>query len=389
MAVVSPLILFLGFSCLSAAVLYAILNCVAQLVWRLPKGAQAGRHLPPVTILKPLCGAEPGLYEDLRSFCRQDYPQYQIVFGIRDDNDPACAVARQLAAEFPGLPITVVVKPQTYGCNLKVSNLINMLPHAEHEILVMADSDGLVGPTYLRTVVPSLLDRRVGLVTCIYRGMPTPGIWSRIGAMYINDWYVPSILLAWLFGYQGYVSGQTVCIRQETLRALGGLATLANHLADDNRLGMLVRRLGLKIRLSRYVVTGEHHEPSLGGVVRHELRWMHTLRVLRPRSFRWLFLTFSMPLGVAGLALMLAVGPTPAQWAMERDLFVTTLILRLFGHLAHRVPGRRHVLADVWLLPVRDVLLCWVWLRCFFISTVTWRGRDFNVDSEGVMHRVS
>ena len=142
-------------------------------------------------------------------------------------------------------------------------------------------------------------------------------------------------------------------------------------------------------RFSRYVATGEHHEPSLNCVVRHELRCMHTLRVLRPRSFRWLFLTFSMPLGVVGMVLMLAVGPTPAQCVMERDLFVTTLILRLFGHLAHRVPGRRHVLADGWLLPVRDVLLCWVWLRCFFISTVTWRGRDFNVDSEGIMHRVS
>jgi len=276
-----------------------------------------------------------------------------------------------------------------HGSNLKVSNLINMLPHARHDVLVMADSDVFVEPGYLRAVAPPLRDPRVGLVTCIYRGMPTPGIWSRIGAMYVNDWYVPSILLAWLFGHQGYVSGQTVCIRRDTLLALGGLATLTDHLADDNRLGTLVRRLGLRIELSRFVVTGEHHEPSLNAVNCHEIRWMSTLRVLRPHSFRWLFLTFSLPLAFAGMCIIIAACPTPAQMSVTRDLFAVTLMLRLMMHVAQRLPWNRKVLGDLWLLPARDLLLCWVWLRCFFTSTVTWRGRDFNIDSDGFMHQVS
>ncbi len=387
--VIASLATALGFACLTAAAAYSALHCIALLVWRVPRAAQPGIDLPPVTILKPLCGAEPGLYEDLRSFCRQDYPHYQIVFGIRDEADPACAVARQLALEFPSLPIAVVVDSKLHGSNCKISNLINMLAHATHDLLVMADSDACVGSNYLRVVTSPLCDARVGLVTCIYRGMPTPGIWSRLGAMYINEWYVPSILLAWLFGHQGYVSGQTICIRRETLNALGGLPMLADHLADDYRLGALVRGLGLKIQLSRYVVGVEHHEPTLDSITRHEVRWMSTLRVLKPNSFRWLFLTFTMPLGVFGLVLIAAIAAPPALTLAARTLFAVIAILRIMVHLGPRVPARASLFADLWLLPVRDLLLCWVWLRAFFTSTVTWRGNVFNVDRDGVMHRLS
>ena len=386
MSVVQPLVALAGFLCLAASAVYSALNLLAMLVWRLTRRADARVELPPVTILKPLCGAEPGLYEDLRSFCRQKYPEYQVIFGIRDETDPAALVANQLAAEFPELGITVVVDSQLHGSNWKVSNLINMLPHARHDLLVMADSDACVGSNYLKTVTAPLRDRRVGLVTCIYRGAPTGGVWSRLGAMYINEWYVPSILLAWLFGHQGYVSGQTVSMRRDTLHAIGGLAALANHLADDYRLGALVREQGLKIVLSPYIVTGEHHEPSLDSVTRHEVRWMRTLRVLRPRSFRWLFLTFSLPLGIVG---MLLASMQPAAAVAAWSLLMTSAVLRLLLHLMHRLRGERPLLADLWLVPVRDLLICWVWLQCFFTSRITWRGNDFNVDSDGVMHRLS
>jgi len=378
--------MILGFASLGIAAGYAVLTVVAVLVWRLPKNPKKSSTLPPVTILKPLCGAEPGLYEHLRSFCAQDYPQFEIIFGVRDSGDPACSVVARLAAEFPRLPIKLVINPQLHGSNCKTSNLINMLPYARHDVLAMADSDASVGPDHLARVTAPLQDPEVGLVTCIYRGIPTRCLWSRLGAMYINEWYVPSVLLTWLFGYQGYVSGQTMCVRRDTLQAIGGLEAIANHIADDYRLGELVRGLGLRIVLSSYVIEGEHHEPNFASLIRHELRWMRTIRVLRPRSFGGIFLTFSLPLATLGIVLASA---EPSHWTAAEALFSTTVIARLVLHFVHRLRGNRPILADLLLLPVRDLLICWVWFRSFFTSRVTWRGTEFDVDPDGVMHRLS
>jgi ceramide glucosyltransferase len=375
-----------GFVSLTLAASYAVLTVVAVLAWRLRRGAQSSCSRPPVTVLKPLCGAEPGLHEHLRSFCRQNYPEFQIVFGVRDAGDPACAVVKRLAAEFPSVPIELVINPQLHGTNLKISNLINMLPYARHDILAMADSDAFVGPDYLAAVTAPLLNHDVGLVTCIYRGTPTKGIWSRLGAMYINEWYVPSVLLAWLFGHQGYVSGQTVCMRRDTLRDIGGLPVLSDHLADDHRLGELVGKLGLRIVLSPYVVDGEHHEPDFNALTRHELRWMRTLRVLRPRSFRMIFLTFSLPLAVFGI---IAAGAGSSLSKTAWVLFGITALARLVLHFVHRLRDDRAAVSDLWLLPARDLLICWVWCRSFFTSHVTWRGNEFAVGADGVMRPLS
>ena len=383
---IQAVVTVVGYVCLGLAAGYSLVTVVAVLAWRLQRRPSKARSMPPVTVLKPLCGAEPGLLEHLRSFCRQDYPEFQIVFGVRDAGDPACAVVKRLAAEFPSVPIELVINPQLHGTNLKISNLINMLPYARHDILAMADSDAFVGSDYLATVTAPLLDHDVGLVTCIYRGTPTGGIWSRLGAMYINEWYVPSVLLAWLFGYEGYVSGQTVCLRRDTLDALGGLRVLENHLADDHRLGELVRGLGLRIVLSPYVVDGEHHEPTFRSLTRHELRWMRTIHVLRPRSFRLIFITFSFPLAVLGLIAALSESSFAAAACV---LFGISLLARLVLHFVHRLRDDRALASDLWLPPVRDVLICWVWCRSFFTSHVTWRGNEFDVGSDGVMRPLS
>jgi len=383
---IQAVVTVVGFVCLGLAAGYSLVTVVAVLAWRMQRRPSKARSMPPITVLKPLCGAEPGLLEHLRSFCRQDYPEFQIVFGVRDAGDPACALVKRLAAEFPSVPIELVINPQLHGTNLKISNLVNMLPYARHDILAMADSDAFVGSDYLATVTAPLLDQDVGLVTCIYRGAPTGGIWSRLGAMYINEWYVPSVLLAWLFGYEGYVSGQTVCLRRDTLDALGGLRVMANHLADDHRLGELVRGLGLRIVLSPYVVDGEHHEPTFRSLTRHELRWMRTIHVLRPRSFRLIFITFSFPLAVLGLIAALSESPFSAAACV---LFGISLLARLVLHFVHRLRDDRALVSDLWLLPVRDVLICWVWCRSFFTSHVTWRGKEFDVGSDGVMRPLS
>jgi ceramide glucosyltransferase len=194
------------------------------------------------------------------------------------------------------------------------------------------------------------------------------------------------VLLTRLFGYQGYASGQTLCLRRDTLRAIGGLVSIANHLADDYRLGELIRSLGLRIVLSANQVMATHHEPDLASLTSHEVRWMRTIRALRPRSFRMMFLTFSLPLAILGIALTAGdAGLSPSSWT----LFAVTALARLGLHFAHRLRGERPLLSDFWLLPVRDLLICWVWCLSFFTSRITWRGIEFDVDADGVMHRPS
>jgi ceramide glucosyltransferase len=382
---IHPLMGIIGFASLVCAAGYALLALLAVLVWSTRRAPTTALQLPAVTVLKPLCGAEPGLYEYLRSYCQQDYPQFQLVFGVRDPADPALTVVQRLVAEFPSLPIEVVANPQQHGSNGKVSNLINMLARARHDVLAMADSDTCVGPDFLRIVTAPLLDQNVGLVTCVYRDLPTKPIWSRLGAMYINEWYMPSVLLAWLFGYQGYVSGQGLCMRRATLQAIGGLTAIANHLADDYRLGELVRGLKLRIVLSPYLITAQHHEPTLDSLTRHELRWMRTIRVLRPRSFRMIFLSFSIPLALVGI-LLCAQAPTLAPLAWT--LFWSAVLARLALHFVHRLRGNRPLLSDFLLLPARELLICWVWWQSFFSSRITWRGSEFDVGADGVMRRL-
>jgi ceramide glucosyltransferase len=376
----------IGLAQLFFAAAYVILALVAALVWQLRRVPPAVSGLPPISVLKPLCGDEPYLYENLRSFCLQRYPEFQIVFGVRDEHDPAVPVVQRLQAEFPRLPIDLIINPAQHGSNRKVSNLINMLAHARHDVLTMADSDVRVRPDYLAAVTAPLRDPKVGLVTCIFRDVPTPQVWSRLGAMYVNEWFMPSVLLAWLFGHAAYASGQTLCMRRDTLRAIGGLDTIANHLAEDHQLGELVRAQGQRIALSRYLLRTARSEPSFALLTRHELRWMRTLQVLRPRSFRLLFLSFSLPLALVG-GLLAAAEPAvaPLAWA----LVTTTVAARLALYLVHRLGGDRPLFSDLWLMPVRDILMCWIWLRSFFAARLNWCGNEFSVGSDGIMRKPS
>ena len=387
MSLAQLILAVVGYASLVIAAGYSIVVFTAVLTWRSytsrPRRNPAAQT--PVTILKPLCGDEPGLYEHLRSFCHQQYSQYQVVFGTLDAADPALAVVARLIQEFPQLPIDLVVNPQRHGTNNKSSNLINMLVKARHPVLVIADSDISVNPDYLASVTAPLEDAGVGLVTCLSHDAPTAGLWSRLGAMYVNEWYFPSVMFAWLFGYQDYASGQTLCLRRTTLEAIGGFGALADHLADDYQLGQLIRARGLRIVLSPYEVQAGHYEPDLASLTRHEVRWMRTLHIVRPWSFRMIFLTFSMVLALIGIALT-----TQAPWhAAAWTLFGVTVMARCGLHIVHRLHTVRPLLEDILLVPIRDVLLFWLWGQTLFSRRVTWRGSRFDVDTAGVMRRIA
>ena len=335
---------------------------------------------PPISILKPLCGAEQGLYEQLRSFCTQDYPAFQLVFGVRDPTDPALLTVRRLQEELPALDCCIVVDGTAHGCNAKVSNLLNMLPKARHGWLILADSDITVPCDYLARVVAPLADPGVGLVTCAYRGRASADLPSQLGAMFINDWFIPSVLLAQRFGARSFVSGATIALRAEVLAAVGGLGALADQLADDYRLGELVRRHGLRIVLSDLTVETSVREPSLAALCRHELRWLRTVQSAQPLGYACCFPSFPLPTALAGAAL---TGFTPVALSLLGITALTRLVLHYFIG-----GGTWFRWKQLGLLPLREALLAALWAWSFCRREIVWREQRYGIGQDGSLYRV-
>jgi ceramide glucosyltransferase len=241
--------------------------------------------LPPVTILKPLHGNEPRLEDALLSTCAQEYPEFQIVFGVQRPDDSALPVLDRLRARFPNRDIAVVVDPSRHGSNPKIGNLINMLPAAKHDLLMIADSDLHVAPDWLERVAAALEVPGTGLACTLYAGTPATGaLAERLAATQISHTFLPGALLARALGRQDCL-GATMALRRETLAAIGGLEALADHLADDNVLGRLVQAQGLKVVLADTVPATTVPEATFGALWRHELRWARTIRALAPGPF--------------------------------------------------------------------------------------------------------
>lgn len=342
--------------------------------------AQSGpATLPPVTVLKPLCGAERDLYECLRSFCDQAYPGFQIVCGVRDADDAAVTVVRTLQREFPGLDLQIAINPAQHGSSGKVSNLINMMPFARHDYLLVADSDVRVAPDYLAKVLPPLLDPAVGIVTCPYRGCPQGGPWSVLGSAFINEWFMPSVYVAALLGSRAFAFGATIAMRREVLARIGGFMAIADQLADDYRLGELTRRVGLRTVLSEVVVETLVDERRLGDLVRHELRWLRTIRAVRPLGYALSFVTFGLAPAALGSLLAAGATATPA-------LLAITALARLMLHFSVR--DARSAVRQLWVLPLADLLGFVLWCWGFVSRRVQWRHARYRVARDGSAHPI-
>jgi ceramide glucosyltransferase len=374
---------------LSAAALgYAVIAWGAVRLWRnsgarRALGGEAASQPRPgsVTVLKPLCGAEPGLDGSLRSLCEQDYAgPVQIVFGVQHPADPALAVLEGLKRDYPRLDLTVIADPTRHGASAKVSNLINMMRAARHDWLVLADSDVSVPPGYLRAVTAPLADPAVGIVTCPYHGLPRPGLWSSLGALFINDWFIPSVRVAALFGSRAFAFGATIALRRETLEAIGGFRAIADQLADDYRLGELTRRRGQRTVLSDVVVNTWVDERSFRQLAQHGLRWLRTIRVVRPAGYAFSAVTFSLPMAVLGCALADGTGVTLA-------LLAATVVLRLMLHSAtHAAAAHR---PPLWAIPLADLLGFALWCAAFMTREVQWRQGRYRVARDGSVQPIS
>jgi ceramide glucosyltransferase len=358
----------------AAAAAYMIAASVAVRMRLKPARCGGPETAPAVTILKPLCGAEHELYECLRSFCEQDYPRFQIVFGVSDGNDPAVEVVHRLKREFPSLDLELAVDRRQHGSSRKVSNLINMTPLARHDYLVVSDSDVRVGRDYLAQVVRPLADDGVGIVTCTYRGEPRSGLWSLLGSLFINEWFIPSVRVAAMSGSRAFAFGVTIAIRRQVLASIGGFAQIANQLADDYRLGELTRRRGLRTVLSEVVVETCVDERSFAELARHELRWLRTIRAVRPVGYSLSFITFGVP--VAALGWLLAGGGRAAL-----VLLAVTVLARIALHMGARRRGA--TTADLAALPLRDALSLALWAWGFVTRRVHWRDDCFLITRDG------
>ncbi|TAN06426.1 MAG: glycosyltransferase [Rhodanobacteraceae bacterium] len=360
----------LGIAIAAAACAYA---CVALLVtWKHSRrraARSAAEPCPhPVSVLKPLRGADPYLHENLRSFCLQSHPDYQLVFGVRDLDDPAVATVQQLHAEFPRLDMALAVSPCSHGSNPKVSNLINMLPFARHDWLVLADSDIRVPTDYLSRVTAPLAEPDTGIVTCLYRGIAEHGFWSWLGRMFIDDWFVPSVRLAYAFSPARFTFGSTIALRRDVLDAMGGFEVLRNALADDFWLGELVRRRQLHIVTSNVMVGTQVSERRLSSLWTRELRWLRTVRAIAPWGFSMTWVCFTSPLVVVGFVL--------APGLLTASLAALGLGARFLLHSIQSRAARAHLpWYEALLFPLRDGLLLLQWSIALTGWQVRWHGR--------------
>ena len=331
---------------------------------------------PSVTIMKPVCGADPGLYENLRSFCRQTYDgPLQIVIGAHRETDPAVAIARQVIADLPGVDVTLVIDGALAGSNYKICNVSNMMAVAKHEVLVIADSDMRVEPHYLDAIIGPLMQPGVGLVTCLYKGRPERGVASALGAAFINSGFLPSVLVGRWVGADTGCFGATMALRRSTLAEVGGFGALINQLADDYVLSRLVRDAGYQVVISPYVVENIVLEADMLALYRHELRWQRTVRSISPIGLAASVVNNPVPLAL--LSLPLSDFADGAWLALAAALAGREALIYTCSRIFGQVPLRAA------LVPIRDVLSLIVLVASFCGQRVTWRDQTFQVDQRG------
>jgi ceramide glucosyltransferase len=366
-----------------AGVAYSLLCLRAARSFRESHRKAPVEFTPPASVLKPVRGADPDAYENFRSHCLQDYPEFEILFGVADAADPAVSVIERLIADHPQRKIRLLVCPQTLGANRKVSSLIQMLAQARHSHLVIADSDIRVPPDYLRRVLSPLADPAVGMVTCLYRGVPAGTLGSLLESVTTALHFAPGVLAARLLdGGLRFALGSTIATSRAVLEKIGGLEPLVDYLADDYELGARTASAGLKVALSGLVV--DHYVPaySLRRFLEHQLRWARGMRQSRPAGYAGLFVTYLLAWMLAAAAA-LSISPQGAFFFSQAAAAVLTagiaFRLALAFSIGVRILGDRALWRRLWLFPLSDFLGLLVWIASYLGRQVTWRGEKFSL----------
>ncbi|WP_084366806.1 bacteriohopanetetrol glucosamine biosynthesis glycosyltransferase HpnI [Neokomagataea thailandica] len=330
------------------------------------------RAWPEVTLLKPLHGDEPLLRSALETLFTQDYPHFQIVFGLHSENDTARPVVESLCAQYPHVSVDIIIDATEHGPNRKVGNLINMYGHARHNIIVISDSDIHCDTTYLKHVVTSFDNPQTGLVTTLYAGRPGNGtVVQQIGSCQINHNFLPGVMMSRLLGRQDCL-GATMALRRETLSAIGGLESLVDHVADDAQLGRLIRKQGYDITIAPTLTHTTVAETSLRDLLLHELRWGRTVKNEEPVGYG--LSSIQLPLFWALAAVMFH---PKSRWTWL--LFLLSWCIRAIGSRTVDRATQTPLPTSIPLLPLRDWLSAGVMLASARGSRVAWRGRTVHI----------
>jgi ceramide glucosyltransferase len=341
-------------------------------------------HLPPVSVLKPVHGLEAQLKENIESFFQQNYPAYEVLFATDSANDPALEVVREVCARYPQIPSRVLVIEAVWP-NPVVQAFHSMAEAAAHEILVTTDSDVEVAPNYLREIVPPLLDRQVGMVTCVYRGKNVAGFFSGLTAIGMSVEMTAGVLVANLLEGMKFGLGPTTVVRKDSLESIGGYAALKDYMAYDFSIGNLIAKAGYKVALSGHVIDHVVNQKSFVRMWQNQLRWAQTTRYSRPKGHFGTGLIFSMPYGLLGLLAAALLG----HWGIGVLLLGLAVINRmveawLVGWMVVRDPRVRRA---PWLYPLRDLLGFVVWFASYLNLRYVWRDSRFELKGARIVLR--
>jgi ceramide glucosyltransferase len=367
--------------CVVAAIVYYAMAMIAGWLWARDRKRQRALGLsftPPVSILIPVRGADVEAYENFASFCQQAYPEFQLVFGCRDEHDPAVPIIRQLQRDFPERHIDLVISANEIGANAKVSNLNNMLAQTAHEHLIVVDSDIRVTPDYLRRVMAPLQQAQVGMVTCLYRGARAQTFAARLENIGIAATFGPEVMSSRALEGIRFALGSTVVTRRAILDQIGGFRGVADYLADDFRLGNLTAAAGYEVVLSDYVVEHIAAPDTIKSMLQHQLRWARAVRISRPKGYAGLILTHGL---ATSLLLLMALDFTAFGWALAAGTILLRFAVALFAGVV--LMKDRVLLKYLWLVPVRDLIGFAVWLVSFGGNEIRWRGHRFVVRRSG------
>jgi ceramide glucosyltransferase len=346
----------------------------------------AADYLPAVTVLKPVHGMEPRLRQSLESFFLQDYPAFEIIFGARHVDDEALALARELMRKYPSVRVKIVAVGEPPWPNAKVYSLAKMMAEANHDLLVISDSDVEVQRNYLREVVQPFRDPQVGCVTCLYRGVADGGLWSRLEALGMSVEFVSGVLIADLLEGMKFALGPTMATRKEALEKVGGFGVFADYCADDYLLGNRVAAAGYKVALSGHVIDHIVLNRGLRASVAHQVRWMKSTRYSRPKGHLGSGLTFAVPFGLLGLAS----GAIMGSWELGATLLAIAFSNRLVQAIAvgWGVVRDRNALRFAWLYPLRDLMGFGFWVASYAGSKIWWRGERYRLEMGGKMVKI-